>query len=129
MGEVAIPMIAFIEGGMTLPMGSVTRDYLFNHRLCPHQCVPNLFRVLGSVDALNEHLGLWLTWHDVVYMYKCHSQKSARYYLRSRSDVVRMISCLPKSNKGMKDDFLIASGAWHDGVHCPVRVGEPGGLL
>ena len=58
MGEVVIPMIAFIEGGMTLPIGSVTRDYLFNHRLCPHQCAPNLFRVLGSVDALNEHLGL-----------------------------------------------------------------------
>ena len=26
--EVVIPMIAFIEGGMTLPMGRVTRDYL-----------------------------------------------------------------------------------------------------
>ena len=49
-----IPMIAFIEGGMTLPMGRVTRDYLINHRLCPHQCIPNLFRVLESVDALNE---------------------------------------------------------------------------
>ena len=34
-GEVIIPMIAFIEGGMTLPMGMITRDYLFNHRLCP----------------------------------------------------------------------------------------------
>ena len=47
-------MIAFIEGGMTLPMGRVTRDYLINHKLCPHQCIPNLFRVLESVDALNE---------------------------------------------------------------------------
>ena len=25
-GEVVIPMIAFIEGGMTIPMGSITRD-------------------------------------------------------------------------------------------------------
>ena len=53
-GEVVIPMIVFIEGGMTLPMGRVTRDYLINHRLCPHQYALNLFRVLGSVDALNE---------------------------------------------------------------------------
>ena len=45
-GEVVIPMIAFIEGGMTLPMGRVTRDYLRNHRLCPHQCALNLFRIL-----------------------------------------------------------------------------------
>ena len=35
-GEVIIPMIALIEGGMTLLMGRVTRDYLINHRLCPH---------------------------------------------------------------------------------------------
>ena len=35
--EVIIPMIAFIEGGMRLPMGRVIRDYLIVHRICPHQ--------------------------------------------------------------------------------------------
>ena len=55
-GEVIIPMIAFIEGGMTLPMGRITRDYLIAHRLCPHQCAPNICRILGCVDAFNEHL-------------------------------------------------------------------------
>ena len=34
-GEVIIPMIAFTEGGMTILMGRITRDYLRNHRLCP----------------------------------------------------------------------------------------------
>ena len=109
-GEVVIPMITFIEGGMTLPMGRVTRDYLINHRLCPHQCAPNLFRVLGSIDALNEQIGLGLTWHDIIHMYECHSFADAGYYLKSRSTVVRLISCLPKSNKGMKDDYLLAFG-------------------
>ena len=127
-GEVIIPMIAFIEGGMTLSMGRITRDYLINHRICPHQCAPNLFRVLGSVDALNKHLCLGLTWHDVIHMYKCHSLKNAGYYLKSQFDVVRLVSCLPKSNKGMKDDYLIVSGAWHDGLHCPVQEGKPGGI-
>lgn len=47
-------MIAFLEGGMTLPMSRVTRDYLINHKLTPHQCAPNLFRVLGYINALNE---------------------------------------------------------------------------
>ena len=42
-GEVVIPMIAFIEGGMTIPMGRITRDYLRAHRLCPHQCAHNFF--------------------------------------------------------------------------------------
>ena len=123
-GEVIIPMIAFIEGGMTLPMGRVTRDYLINHRLTPHQCAPNLFRVLGYVDAFNEQMGLGLTWLDVVHMYECHKLASTGYYLKSRSDIVRMILHLPKSNKGMKDDYLIASEEWHDGRHCPTRVGD-----
>ena len=35
-GEVVIPMIAFIEGGMIVPMGRITMDYLRAHRLCPH---------------------------------------------------------------------------------------------
>ena len=64
--EVVIPMIAFIEGGMTLPISRITQDYLLAHRLCPHQCAPNLFKILGNVDALNEHMGLNLTWHVVV---------------------------------------------------------------
>ena len=121
-------MIAFIEGGMTLPIGKITRDYLPNHMLCPHQCAPNLFRVLGSVDALNDQMNLGLTWHDVVHMYECHSLASVEYYLKSRSDVVRLISCIPKSNKGLKDDYLVASWEWHDGFHCLVQVGKPGGV-
>ena len=30
-GQVTIPMIAFIKGGMTFPMGRITKDYLLNH--------------------------------------------------------------------------------------------------
>ena len=35
-GQVAIPMITFIEGGMTIPMGRITRDYLRGHRLASY---------------------------------------------------------------------------------------------
>ena len=69
-GEVTIPMIAFIEGGMTILMGRITRDYLRAHRLCPQQCAPNFFRVLGAIDALDRHLGLGLTWYDVAHLYE-----------------------------------------------------------
>ena len=89
---------------------------------------PNLFRVLGSVDVLNEQMGLGFTWHDIVYMYECHSLVDAGYYLNSKSSIVRLISCLPKSNKGMKDDSLIATGEWHDSLHCPTQEGEPSGV-
>ena len=40
-----------------------------------------------------------------------------------------MIQCLPQSNKGLKEDFLIFFGQWHDGLPCPVKEGEPGGDL
>ena len=129
-GEVVIPMIAFIEGGMTLPMRRITREYLSNHRLTPHQCAPNMFKILGCVDVLDERLNLGLTWHDVAYLYECHrlesGNESGGYYLKSRSEVVRLISCLPISNKTVKNDFLIASGEWFDGIHCPTRAGIPG---
>ena len=127
-GEVVIPMIAFINGGMTFIMGRVTRDYLINHRLCLHQCAPNLFRVLRSVDTLNELMNLVLTWHDFIHMYKCHSLANARFHLKSRSDTIRMVSCLPKSNKGLKDNYLIASEERDDGLHCPTWEEEPGGV-
>ena len=128
-GEVTILMIAFIEGGMTILMGRITKDYLCIHRLCLQQCTPNFFRILGAIDALDRHLGLGLTWYDLVHLYESHQQKGAGFYLKSRSDTVKLISCLPKSNKGMKDDYLIVSEPWHDGFPCPTQLGEPGGVL
>ena len=58
-------MIAFIEGRMRIPIGTVTRDYLRARRLAPTQYAPNMFRILGSIDAFNEKMGLGLTHHDV----------------------------------------------------------------
>ena len=63
--EVVIPMIAFIEGGMTIPMGTLTRNFLRFFRLSPIQCAPNMFKVLGSIEVLNERMNLNLTYHDV----------------------------------------------------------------
>ena len=60
-GEVTIPMIAFIEGRMTIPMGRITRDYLRAHKFCPQQYAPNFFKILGTIDTLDRHLRLGLT--------------------------------------------------------------------
>ena len=117
-GEVVIPMIAFIEGGMRIPMGIVTSDYLRAHKLAPTQYAPNMFRILGSVDALNEKMGLNLTHHDVNWVYNLHHLKGQGYYLKTRY-----------SNKDMNKDFLIVSGEWHNGLSCPTREGTPCGVL
>ena len=102
-----IPIITFIEGRMRILMGTITRDYLRAHRLAPTQCAPNMFRILGCVDALNERMGLGLTHHDVNWIYNLHHLIGQGYYLKSRYPKVRLIQCLPDSNKGLKKDFLI----------------------
>ena len=46
-------------------MGRGIKDYLIAYRLAPTQCVANMFKIVGSVDALNEKMGVNLTHHDV----------------------------------------------------------------
>ena len=121
--EMVIPMIAFIEGRMRILMGTVTRDYLRAHRLTPTQCTPNMFKIFGSVDALNEKMGLGLTHHIVNWIYNLHHLKRQGYYLKSRYLDVRLIQCLIDSNKGLNKDFLIVSEEWHDGLPCSTREG------
>ena len=105
--SVVIPMITFIEGGMELPMGRVTREYLTNYRLSPTQCSPNIFRVLRCVDAINHRMGTNLTWHDVNWVYNYQKEEKTKYYMKCRVPTVRLMSCLPDSSKGMDKDFLL----------------------
>ena len=51
------------------------RNYLRFVRLTHTQCVPNVFRILGYVDALNEKMGLQLTHYDVNWVYSFHHLK------------------------------------------------------
>ena len=113
---------------MRIPMGPVMKNYLRHFRLAPTQCAANMFRILGCVDALNEKMGLRLTHHDVNWCYNLQKLKGKIYYMKTRDERVRLIQCLPDSNKGLNKDFLIVSGEWHDGVPCPMLEGEPGGV-
>ena len=128
-GEVVIPIIAFLEGGMRILMGPVMRDYLRHFRLALIQCAVNVFRILGCVDALNEKMGLRLTHHDVNWCYNLQHLMGKSYYMKARDDKVWLIQCLPKSSKGLNKDFLIMSEAWNDGLPCPTKEGALGGAL
>ena len=88
-----------------------------------------MFRILGSVDALKEKMGLGLTHHDVNWIYNLHHLKGQGYYLKSRYLEVRLIQYLLDSNKGLNKDFLIISREWHDGLPYLTRKGTPGGAL
>ena len=88
-----------------------------------------MFRVLGSIEVLNERMNLNLTHHDVNWIYNLNNMKGQGYYLKSRYLEIRLIQYLPISNKGLKEDFLIFSEGWHDGLPCPTKEGTPGGGL
>ena len=91
---------------MTIPMGTFTRNFLRFFRLSPTQ---NMFRMLGSIEALNKRMNLNLTHHDMNWIYNLHNLKGQGYYLKSRYPEIRLIKCFSISNKGLKDDFLIFS--------------------
>ena len=90
-GEVVILIIAFLEGGMRLPMRPEVRDYLRHFRLAPIQCAVNMFRILGNMDALNDQMGLRLTHHDVNWCYNLQYLKGKTYYMKARDERVRLI--------------------------------------
>ena len=94
-GKLVIPVIAFLERGMRILMRPMMRDYLRHFRLAPIQCVVSVFRILGSVDALNEKMGLRLTHHDVNWRYNLQYLKGKTYYMKARDERVRLIQCLP----------------------------------
>ena len=50
-----------------------------------------MFRVLGSIEALNERMNLNLTHHNVNWIYNLHNLKGQGYYLKSRYLAIRLI--------------------------------------
>ena len=105
-------MIAFIEGGMTIPMGPITRSYLRFFRLSPTQCAPNMFRILGSIEALNKRMNLTLTHHDVNWVYNLHNLKGQGYYLKSRSKTNPVPSHFKQKFKGGFPYFFRGMTRW-----------------
>ncbi len=66
--DLVLPIIAIVEGGVRIPMHPFLIQFLTHYRLCPLQCVPNVFRIVMGTAILNEKLGLNLT--VLAYMYK-----------------------------------------------------------
>ena len=75
---------------------------------------------------INRKMGTNLTWHVMNWVYNRQKRKETNYYIKCRVPSIRLISCMPESNKGMDKDFLIISGDWHDGLQCPTQDREPG---
>ena len=74
---------------------------------------------MSCVSTLNRLYGLQLDHHDINQMYSLCGKIESDYYLKTRDARVRLISCLPDSNRNSAKDFVRVSGNWFaEGLPC-----------
>ena len=68
--------------------------------------------MVSCVSRLNQIFGLQLNHHDINFMYSLCRNTRSYYYLKTRDIQVRLISCLPDSNKNSAGEIVRVSGNW-----------------
>ena len=130
-GDLLLPVVAIVEGGIRFPMDPLMADFLSYLRLSPSQVNPNVFRIVMGTAVLNRRLGLELDIHDILRTYILHhNTKTEAYSLRPRDVDFTLVNGLPDTNRGFDEDYLRVSGEWFLlGHKCPTKDGVPGPFL
>uniref|UniRef100_A0A2N9FJI8 Uncharacterized protein n=1 Tax=Fagus sylvatica TaxID=28930 RepID=A0A2N9FJI8_FAGSY len=126
-GDLLLPVVAIVEGGIRFPLDPLMADFLSHLRLSPSQVNPNVFRIVMGTAVLNRRLGLELGIHDILRTYILHhNTKTDAYSLRPRDVDFTLVNGLPDTNRGFDEDYLIVSGEWFlSGHKCPTKDGAP----
>jgi len=109
------PLMAILKGGVRFPVDPFLLNTFRYYRLCPDQLPPNFYRVVSCVSRLNHTFDLQLNDHDINHIYSLCGNKSTNYYLKVRDTRVRLISCLPDSNRNSIEEFVRVCGNWFAG--------------
>ena len=109
---VFFPLMAILEGEVRFPVDPLIISTLRFYDLCLDQLPPNFYRVVSCISRLNQLLGLQLNYHDINFMYSLYDKITSDYYLKTRDMRVRLISCLPDSNRNSAGEFILVSGNW-----------------
>ena len=109
---VLFPLMSILEGGIRFPVDPLVIGTLRFYGLCPNQLPPNFFRVVSCVSKLNQLFGLQLDHHDINFMYSLCGNIESDYYLKTRDNRVRLISCLPNSNRNSTREFVRVRSNW-----------------
>ena len=99
-------LMSVLEGGVRFPIDPLLLNTLRYYGLSPDQLPPNFYRVVSCVSRLNQTFGLQLDHHDVNHMYSLCGKKKSNYYLKTRDTRVRLISCLPDSNRNFAGEYI-----------------------
>uniref|UniRef100_A0A2N9EZX0 Uncharacterized protein n=1 Tax=Fagus sylvatica TaxID=28930 RepID=A0A2N9EZX0_FAGSY len=125
-GDLIIPLVAIIEGGVRFPIDPLLADFLDYFRISPTQISPNIFRIVNGVAELNRRLGFNLTVHDIIATYFLRTTQHEAFSLRPRDVNNTLVNSLLDTNKEMTDDFLLVRGNWYfPGHRCPTADGKP----
>uniref|UniRef100_A0A2N9FLX9 Uncharacterized protein n=1 Tax=Fagus sylvatica TaxID=28930 RepID=A0A2N9FLX9_FAGSY len=125
-GDLIIPLVAIIEGGVRFPIDPLLADFLDYFRISPTQISPNIFKIVNGVAELNRRLGFNLTVHDIIATYFLRTTQHEAFSLRPRDVNNTLVNSLPDTNKEMTDDFLLVRGNWYfPGHRCPTVDGKP----
>ena len=82
---------------------------------------------MSCVSRLNQIYGLQLNHNDINFMYSLYRNIRSDYYLKTRDMRVRIISCLPDSNKNSVGEFVRVSGNWlANELPCPLSPRDVG---
>ena len=109
---VFFPLMAILKGGIRFLVDPLIIGTLIFYGLCLDQFPPNFCRVVSCVSRLNQLFGLQLNYHDINYMYSLCGNIDSDYYLKTKDMRVRLISCLPDSNRNSAGEFVRVSGNW-----------------
>ena len=115
------PLMAILEGGVRFLVSPLLLNTLRFYGLSPEQFPPNFYRVVSCVNRLNQIYSLQLNHYDINFMYSLCGNKNTNYYLKVRDYRVRLISCLPDSNRNSAREFVWVSGNWFaNELPCPL---------
>ena len=109
---VFFPLVLIFESRARFHVDPILLKTFSFYGLSPDQCLPNFYRVVNSVICLNNLYSLGLNHHDINFMYRICGGLKTGYYLKIRNPTVRLISCLPNSNRNFIEEFIKVSENW-----------------
>ena len=126
-GAAFFPLMSILEGEVRFPIDPLLLNTFRYYGLSPNQLSPNFFRVVSCVSRLNQTFGLQLDHHDINHMYSLCGKKKSNYYLKTRDMRVRLILCLPDSNRNSAEEYIRVRGNWFaSGIPPPLSGSEIG---
>ena len=80
--------------------------------LSADQCLPNFYKVVNSVIHLNNMYDLGLNHLDINFMHNICGGLKTGNYLKICDRTMRLISCLPDSNRNSAGEFIKVTDNW-----------------